>query len=245
MSVSDVVDVVKRTKLSPYTLVLLLAAVVAVAYVALGASLLHERSKQRDMSSQIDSAGAVLAASGDVRKELEDLPARLTDARQDLAAAQAAFPSELNSNGILERILELAGQNQVRVTTAGADLPVAESAEEPTEEPTGESTDESTDESAEETTEDISDGETLSFDLQVEGDFGRLIAFLKALEKGVTSTTTITRFALQQESGQHLLDLELVAHARSLTADSPSAEQEATTDESTETASEGEETTSE
>src|SRR3972149_4137133 len=93
-------------------LLLLLAGVVAVTYVALGATLLREHQKQEDLSSQIDSAEAVLAGADDVRQDMEDLEGRLAEAREELAAAHAAFPSELDSDSILKTVLELAGGGQ-------------------------------------------------------------------------------------------------------------------------------------
>ena len=199
-------------------LLLLLAGVVAVTYVALGATLLREHQKQEDLSSQIDSAEAVLAGADDVRQDMEDLEGRLAEAREELAAAQAAFPSELDSDNILKTVLDLAGESQVRVTSVAAAPPEAEA------------------------TEDTSDGETLTFDLQVEGDFGQLIAFLEALEEGATSATRVSSFVAEEAAGRYVVDLELLAFARSTRSEASAAEDESPTGEETEATSDGEET---
>ena len=215
MSVSDVIG---RTKFNPYTLVLLLAAAVAVACMTFGASLFREHQRQEELSSQIDSGEVVLTGADDVRQDLGNLDGRLAEAGEELAAAQAAFPSELDSDNILKTVLELAGESQVRVTSVDAAPPEAEP------------------------TEDTSDGETLTFDLQVEGDFGQLIAFFEALEEGATSTTRISTFAAEETAGRYLVDLELLAFARATTSEASSAEDESPTDEGTEANSDGEET---
>ena len=214
----SVFDVIGRTKFNPYMLLLLLAGVVAVTYVALGATLLREHQKQEDLSSQIDSAEAVLAGADDVRQDMEDLEGRLAEAREELAAAQAAFPSELDSDNILKTVLDLAGESQVRVTSVNASPPEAEA------------------------TEDTSDGETLTFDLQVEGDFGQLIAFLEALEEGATSATRVSSFVAEEAAGRYVVDLELLAFARSTRSEASAAEDESPTGEETEATSDGEET---
>lgn len=187
-------------------LLFLLAVVVAVAYVALGASLLWQHQDQGKLSSQIDSAAAVLAGADDVRQDVEDLPARLAAARQELVAAQAAFPSELDSNNIIQTILALADENQVRVLSVDAIPPPAA-----------------------EPTEGMSADASLSFNLKAEGYFGQLVVFLEALEEGETSTTRVGTFALQETGEQYTLDLELRAYARSLTkAASPADETDST-----------------
>ncbi len=218
MSVSEVP---RRTSFNPYTLLFLFAGAVVVAYVALGASLLRQHLDQNSLSSEIESAEAVLAGADDVRQDVGDLPARLAEAQRELTAAEIAFPRELDSNNIIQTILALADENQVRVLSLDAPPPVGEP------------------------TEEVSVDTSLSFDLQVEGDFGHLVAFLEALEEGATSTTRIGTFALQEGDGQWVLDLELMAYARSPTAEAPSPEDESTTAEGTEASSDGEEAPSE
>lgn len=214
-------DAIRQARLRSHTWPYLLAGTVLVAYVALGAALLRHHQDQNTLSSEIESAEAVLATADDVRQDVEDLPARLAEAQRELAAAQIAFPSELNSNAITQTILALADENQVRVLSLDAPPPVGEP------------------------TEEVSVDTSLSFDLQVEGDFGHLVAFLEALEEGATSTTRAGAFVLQEGDGQWVLDLELMTYARSPTAEALSPEDESTTAEGTEAISDGEEAPSE
>lgn len=204
MSLSDVLT---KMKFSPYTLLLLFAGVVVVTYVALGASLLRQHLDQGEISSQIGSTEAVLATAGDVRQDLEELPARLDEAEQELAAAKIAFPSELDNNNIVQTILTLAHEKGVRVRSLNAPAPAAEPAEE------------------------TNGGTNLSFNLDADGDFDQLVAFLTALEEGATSTMRISTFALQEGDGWWVLGLELIAYARSSTAESSSPEDESSTGE--------------
>jgi len=195
-------DVPGKTRFSPYMMLLLLAGAVAVAYVALGASLLRQGPDKDDLLAELGSGMAVLAAADDVRQDLEVLPGRLAQARRELQAAQAAFPSELNSNNVMQTVLELASESQVGVRSVEALPPVAESAEEPRTEI------------------------TLTYNVEVEGKFGQLMAFLEALEEGEISTTRISTFSLQEAEGWYLLDLELVAYARSTALEATPPEQE-------------------
>jgi hypothetical protein len=193
-------DAPGKAKFNPYVMLLLLAGVVAVAYVALGVSFLRRGSDKDDLRAELESGMAVLAAAGEVRQDLEVLPDRLAEAQQELQAAQAAFPSELNSNNIMQTILELAGESQVDVLSVEALAPTAEPAEE----------------SGTET--------TITYDVEVEGDLGQLTAFIEALEQDESSTTRISTFSFEEAGGQYLLYLELVAYARSTALEASSSE---------------------
>lgn len=190
------IDALRNVKLKPLTLLLLLAGLVVVAYVALGVSFLQQRSDQDALSSQIESAEAVLATARDVREDLAELPARLDTARQQLAAAQTAFPSEPDSNTLLQTILGYANESRVRVLEVHA-------------QPAGTEAERLDDEA------NISSYRVLGFDLEVEGTFEQLVTFLAAIEEGATSTSRIGAFSLQQSEGRHILSLEVLSYARS------------------------------
>ena len=202
-------------------LLVVLAGVVAIASVALAASLLWQRLDQGELSSQIDSAEAVLAGADDVRQDMEDLPARLAEAKRELAAAQIAFPRELDSNNIIQTILALADENQVLVISIDTNPPAAER------------------------TEEMSADPSLSFNLKAQGGFGRLVAFLEALESNATSTTGIGTFALWEGDGRYVLDLELVSYARSPIEEASSSQDEGSTGEEIAAIGDGEEAPSE
>ncbi len=220
-------DAPRKTRFNPYTMLFLLAGAVAVAYVALGGLLFQQHREKEDVMSQLGSGMTVLARANDVRQDVEDLPGRLAEARQELTAAQIAFPSELDSNNILKTILELAGGSGVAVRSVETSPPVAEpaDAEPPAADPT----------------EETGGPRTLTYDMGVEGDFGQLMTFLEALEKGETSTTRISAFTLQDADGRYLLDFELIAHARSTASEASSPEEESTADEEPDAISDGQE----
>ncbi|MCH8919197.1 MAG: hypothetical protein IIA23_00615 [Chloroflexi bacterium] len=186
-------------KLKPLTLLLLVAGLAVVAYAALGVSFFQQRSDQDALSSQIESAEAVLATARDVREDLAELPARLDTARQQLATAQTAFPSDLDSNTILQAILGYANESQVRVLEVHTQPPAVEA--------------EGSDGEA-----NVNSYRVLGFDLEVEGTFEQLVAFLAAIEEGATSTSRIGVFSLQESEGRHVLSLEVLSYARSAPA---------------------------
>jgi hypothetical protein len=182
-------------KLKPLTLLLLLAGLVAIAYVTLGVSFLRQRSERDTLSSQIESAETTLAAADDIRQDLTDLPARLETANQQLAAAQAAFPSELDSDAILQAILSYANESQVHVLDVHTQPSAAEAA----------GSDEEIKTSA---------YRVLGFNLEVKGTFEQLVTFLVAIDEGATSTSRIGAFSLQESEGRHVLNLEVLSYAR-------------------------------
>jgi hypothetical protein len=231
-------DVPRKTRFNPYTMLFLLAGAVAVAYVALGASLFQQHREKEDVMSQLGSGMAVLATADGVRQDVEDLPGRLAEARRELTAAEAAFPSELDSNSILQTVLEIAGESQVGVRSVETFPPVAEPAD--AESPAAEPVDDLP--PAADPTEETGDPRTLTYNVEAEGDFGQLMAFLAALEEGKTSTTRISAFTLQEADGRYLLDFELIAHARSTASEASSPEEESTADEGAEGISDGQET---
>ena len=190
------IDVLRNVKLKPLTLLLLLAGLVVVAYASLGASVLRQRSEREALSTQIESAEAVLATAKDVRQDLADLPARLDTAREQLVAAQTAFPSELDSNTLLQTILGYANESQVRVLEVQTQPPAAEVG--------------GIDEEAE-----VSAYRVLGFNLEVEGTFKQLVTFLAAIEEGAMSTSRTGAFSFQHSEGQQVLSLEVLSYARS------------------------------
>ncbi len=217
----------RKTRFNPYMLLFLLAGMVAVMYVALGGLLFQQHQQKEDVMSQLESGMAVMAMAQDVRQDLDVLPERLAEARRELTAAEAAFPSELDSNSILQTVLEITDESGVVVLSVEASPLVAEPAdvESPAADPT----------------EGTGGPGTLTYDMEMEGDFGQLMAFLETLEEGEISTTTIRIFTLQEAEGRYLLDFELIAHARSTASEGSSPEEDSTADEGAEPSSDGQE----
>jgi hypothetical protein len=215
----SLLDALRKVTLRPLAQLLLLASLVVIAYVALGVSIVRQEWDQHALSSQVELGEGVLVAAADSQQDFDDLQARLEAAKQELAAAETAFPSELDSRDILETILRYVGESQVRLMridiqppTTGGDEAGAYS--------------------------------VLASNLEVEGDFGELVAFVKALEERASGATKIGTFALQDVGGQQVLALELLSYARSPTAEPSSPKDESSTSEGTESTSGGEEAVS-
>ncbi len=183
------VDRLKRVRLKPLTQLLLVVAVAVVAYVAMGVSIVREKWDQDALSAQIDLGQGVLLSVADARQDLEELQTRLTEAKQELAAAETAFPSKLDSKDILETILGDVGESKVRLLRIDIREPITEV--------DGENT-----------------YDVLGLDLAVEGDFGQLVDFLAALENRATSTTRIGSFTLEDKGERKVLNLELLTYAQ-------------------------------
>ena len=178
-----------RLKLTPLTLLLALSGVLLIAYVALGVSFVRQRWDKDALSSQVDLGEGVLVAAGNSRQGLEDLQARLQAAEQELALAQSAFPSELDSSAIVETVLAHANTSQSRVLSA-------------TTKPPGVQT----------------EGDTaygvLNATFDVEGGLGSLIAFLVGLESEDAGAFRTKSLSIQESAGGYILSLEVLAYAR-------------------------------
>jgi len=178
-----------RLKVTPLTLLLALSGVLLIAYVALGVSFVRQQRDKDALSSQVDLGDGVLVAAGSSRQGLEDLQARLQAAEQELALAQSALPSDLDSSAIVETVLAHANATQVRVLSA-------------TTKPPGVQT----------------EGETaynvLNATFDVEGGLGSLIAFLVGLESEDAGAFRIKSLSIQESAGGYILSLEVLAYAR-------------------------------
>jgi len=178
-----------RLKVTPLTLLLALSGVLLIAYVALGVSFVRQQRDKDALSSQVDLGDGVLVAAGSSRQGLEDLQARLQAAEQELALAQSALPSDLDSSAIVETVLAHANATQVRVLSA-------------TTKPPGVQT----------------EGETaynvLNATFDVEGSLGSMIAFLVGLESEDAGAFRIKSLSMQESTGGYILSLEVLAYAR-------------------------------
>jgi len=188
----SLIDALRRTKLKPLTLLLVLAGLLGIAYVGLGASLLRQQWDQDNLSSQVNLAEGVLAAAGGPQQALQDLEARLTAAKQELALAQSAYPSELDSSVVMEMVLAHASENQVRVLRAESQPPTVQSDE-------------------------TSTHTVLSITFDAEGGLGQLIAFVAAVESEAKSASGIGALSIEESGQKYILNLEVLAYARSAT----------------------------
>lgn len=188
----------RRAKLGPLTLLLLLGGLLAIAYAGMGVSILREQRDQQALASQIDGGEGALSAADQSRRELENLEARLSTAEQELAFAEAAYPSELDSSAVLETVLAHANESRVRVLKVDSQPPTTVADETAT-------------------------YSVLSLKLDVEGNFIQLAAFLAALEGGLSASRT-GDFTLEKEGERYTLNLEVLTYARSATDEDPASE---------------------
>jgi hypothetical protein len=183
-------EALRKAKITPLALFLVLVGVVAIAYVALGTSFVRQQWDQDALSSQIDLAQGVLAAASGSQQTVDDLEARLSAAKKELALAQSTFPSELDSKNIVERVLAYASQSQVRVLQVQTEPSATDGNE------TGAHS-------------------VFSFKFDVAGGFDQLVAFAAALDGGALGVSKTGAFSLRQEGGGYVLSLEVLTYARS------------------------------
>ena len=176
--------------------------VLLVAYGLLGIDYKKQRQEQE----------ALVIASSNITQQLRQIPAlpqnleqRLALAEANLATAQSAFPSKPNSTQIINRILKLADECQVKA------IPLA------TRQWSSEKTDKG----------------YLAFGLQmtVQGRFDQFVNFINKLENGEFDTLIIENLSvtrvINKVEGEALLDitppimanLDVAIHARALTSD--------------------------
>jgi competence protein ComGF len=182
--------IVGRSRFTPLALLLALSGVVVIAYVALGASFVRQHWDKAALSSQVELGKEVLVAAEDARQEVEDLQARLQAAQQELASAQSAFPSELDSSAVVETALAHASTSQVRVLKASTKPPAVQ-------------------------TEGENTYRVLSVTFDVEGGLGPLIAFLGGLESEDAGALQVKGLSLQESAAGYTMNLEVLAYARS------------------------------
>ncbi len=187
-----------RAKLTPLAVLIALIALVAVAYIGVGVSFVRQRSDKEVLSSQVGMAEGVLVAAASSRQQLDDLQSRLQTAQQQLAFAQGAFPSQLDSSVIVETVLAHATASQARVLRATTKPPVVQMQ--------GEGT-----------------YTVLSATFDIEGGLGQLIAFLARLEGESSATFGIKSLAVKETAGVYTLNIEVLAYARQPTEQAPAS----------------------
>ncbi len=144
-------------------LLTLLIIVLLVAYCRLGLDYLKKGSEHEALASQITDATQTLAQMPEPPVDLEP---RLSAVQASLAAEQSTFPGEMNSTRIVNTILKLADECEVKA------IPLITQPR---------------------TTEAISDHDYSVFRLNVAvaGTFTQMVSFLSKLEKGGIPTLIV------------------------------------------------------
>jgi hypothetical protein len=186
---SELKKLAASLKLTPLAVIIALFGLVAMAYIGVGVSFVRQRSDEKVLSSQVGMAEGVLVAAAGSGQQLDDLQSRLQIAQEQLAFAQAAFPSELDSSAVVETVLAYATASQARVLRATTKPPVVQTQ--------GEGT-----------------YTVLSATFDIEGDLGQLISFLARLEGESLAPFGIKSLTVQEAAGGYALNIEVLAYAR-------------------------------
>ncbi len=157
-------------------LIALLIIVLLVVYYLFGTDYMKQRKEHEVLNSQITE---VTEALREIPKPPDDVEKRLEAAQASLAAEQSAFPSQLNSTQVVNTILKLADDSEVKavplVTHPWSMEKVGEH-----------------------------DYYALRLNLAVEGSFSQLVSFVSKLEDGefktlIVEDLSVTRVAEQSE----------------------------------------------
>lgn len=107
----------KTVKLNLNTILIIIIAVMLVVYIIFGIAIIKQQHDKESYAAQIDLLSPALqganADTGTVDTSI--MEQKLADAEARLAGAQEAFPSQLNNADIVNSILQIATENQVKV----------------------------------------------------------------------------------------------------------------------------------
>lgn len=199
-------------RLHPSRLLLIVAALILVAYVTLGLSFARHRDERASFSAAVVDGEAALAAAQSGESE-EDLQARLTDLTNLQATLETAFPTELKTPNIVEALLRGAQARNVsllRIDISPPEVVEYDAAE-------AQAAAASATPNAAQALEAQAAPRTFLravVNAQVRGGLGDLAAFMGALEAEVSGASRIERLSLQGTSEGFVLDLEVHTYAR-------------------------------
>lgn len=183
--------------------IVILIIILSVVYYLFGMDYLNQRKEQKALTSQIAEVTQTL---GDIPEPPQNLEQQLEAAEASLVAEQVAFPSKMGTTQVIDTILRLADDCQVKA------IPLVT-------EPWSK--------------ENIGQHDYYVFrlNLAVEGSFSQLVNFVGELENGGVNTlivenVSLTRLSQQSEDegvdGETILimaSLDLAIYAQSLNSD--------------------------
>jgi len=154
--------------------IVILIIILSVVYYLFGIDYLNQRKEQKALASQLAEVTQTL---GDVPEPPQNLEQQLEAAKASLAAEQGALPGKMNTTQVIDTILRLADDCQVKA------IPLIT-------EPWSK--------------ENIGQHDYYVFrlNLAVEGSFSQLVYFVKKLENGEFSTLTVEKVSLTRLSQQ-------------------------------------------
>ncbi len=155
-------------------LITVLIVILLVVYYLLGMDYLKQRQQQAALAPQINDVALLLEQMPEPPRELEQ---RLASAQDNLTAEQKAFPGEMNSTQVINNILKLADECQVKaiplVTEPWSAVKIGEQ-----------------------------DYYLFRLNVAVEGSFSNLVSFTGKLENEVFETLVVENLSVTRITGQ-------------------------------------------
>ncbi len=188
-----------RSKLLITILIIVLLAV----YSLFGMDYMKQHQEQETLTSQITEVNEALREIPELPQDLEQ---RLAAAQASLAAEQSEFPGKINSTEVINTILELAEDSEVKAIPLVTEPWSADKVGE-------------------------HDYYVFRLNVTVEGRFSQLVTFVSKLENGELKTLivedmSVTRVTEQSEEESapegtipFTVNLDLAIYARSVTSD--------------------------
>jgi len=155
-------------------LIVILIIMLSVVYYLFGNDYLNQRREQKVLAPQIAEVTQTLSQIPEPPQGLEQ---RLEVAQASLAAEQGKLPSEVDTTQVIDTILGLADDCQVKA------IPLA--TEPWTEEKVGEH-----------------DYDVFRLSIEVDGGFSQLVNFVKKLENGEFNTLIVEKLSVSKLSPQ-------------------------------------------
>lgn len=156
--------------------IVILVVVLVVVYYRLGTDYMNQRQEQAELTSQITE---VTQAVGEIPQPDQNLEQLLEAAQTNLAVEQSLFPSQVNTTRVIDTILRLAAECEVKAIPLVTDPWSAEN---------------------------IGEHSYYVFRLNVavEGSFSQFIIFVSKLENGefdtlIVENISVTRLSQQPE----------------------------------------------
>ena len=188
--------------------IVILVVILVVVYYRLGMDYMNQRQEQAELTSQIT---VVTQAVGEIPQPTQNLEQLLETAQANLAVEQSLFPSQVNTTRVIDTILRLAAECEVKAIPLVTD-PWA--------------------------IENIGEHSYYVFRLNVavEGSFSQFIIFVSKLENGkfdtlIVENISVTRLSQQseEESAEDesvaeetipiMASLDIAIYTQSLTSD--------------------------
>lgn len=188
--------------------IVILVVILVVVYYRLGMDYMNQRQEQAELTSQIT---VVTQAVGEIPQPTQNLEQLLEAAQANLAVEQSLFPSQVNTTRVIDTILRLAAECEVKAIPLVTD-PWA--------------------------IENIGEHSYYVFRLNVavEGSFSQFIIFVSKLENGkfdtlIVENISVTRLSQQseEESAEDesvaeetipiMASLDIAIYTQSLTSD--------------------------